>query len=316
MLRIALAVFALMLVCPASAPAVLVYQRPAKPPGIGNGKIVAARDDGSHARVVATGHDPFVSPNGKLVAYLFSHRNALDSLRVVRTHGGASYRLLKSAFVQPGLPLGWSPDSRRAIVANGPGDPVLIDVLRAKSRIIRWNADLISASFSPGGKRAALFGDGASGDQVDALNLRTSRIKHVASGFYEHPIWGKPGIALVEGNGARGSEPSRSDLVLVPSPGRHARLVVSDALPIDWAPGGNRILGERVASDGMTATALLVTLKDRSVRTFPQTFSSVAALSSDSRLVLGEISGDVVAARSDGTTTVLAKDAAAPTWTR
>jgi hypothetical protein len=315
MLRIALVAFALAWVNPTPAGAVLAYQRPATPQGVGNGKVVVARDDGSKAYVVATGHDPAVSPNGRWVAYVVSHRRAFDSLRVVRAHGGRSYRLLKTAFVHPGLPIAWSPDSRRVIVANGPGDPVLIDVLHAKTKLIRWNADLIGASFSPDGRQAALFGDGAYDLKVDAINLRTGRRRHVAGGSYEDPIWGRAGIALGEGNEARGTEPVRSDLVLVPSPGRRARLVLSDANPIDWAPGGNRILGERVASDGVTVTALVVTLEDRSVRRFPQIFSSVAALSNDSRVVLGEINGDVVAARSDGSTTVLAHNAGAPTWT-
>lgn len=62
--------------------------------------------------------------------------------------------------------------------------------------------------------------------------------------------------------------------------------------------------------------ALLIDRRTRHTVFLAQRFSAIEALSRNGRVVLGEIGGDVVAARLDGTTQVLATHATTPSWTK
>lgn len=316
MLRAALTTVALGLLCAPTAGAVLVYERPpaaTSPPR--NGAIVVARDDGSHAHIVAHGHNPLVSPTGRRVGYFVESRKGNDSLRVVPAQGGRSRRLLRSADGgNEAVPFVWSPDGTRMIAAVDSTTPVLIDARTAHSTRIPWGLPFFDASFSPDGKQVAVSGEGADADVVVALNLRTHRRHRIASVAYYSPLWGRGGIALAEEHGGRGDEPSRFDAVLVPRPGEHARVLLMNATPVAWAPGGRRLLVSSPGNAG--ASAVVVTVASGAPAAFPQAFTAVRGLSRDSKLVLGEAGGDVVATGADGSVDTLAKGATLPSWTR
>jgi hypothetical protein len=307
-----LAIAAVLLVTP-QASAVLVYERPPADASARNGAIVVSRDDGSHPRVVAHGHNPVVSPTGQDVGYFVAHGR--DSLRVVPSEGGRSRRLLRSADGgNEAVPFAWSPDGRRIIAAADSTKPVLIDVRHARATRIPWGLPFFSASFSPDGKRAAISGEGKSADVVQRVDLRTHRRRRIAAVAYYGPLWGRGGIALAELHGGRGEEPTRYDTVLVRRPGEHARLLLGNSTPTAWAAGGRRLLA--ASPNGTALNAVLVTIATRATVSFPQAFTAVSGLSRDSELVLGEIGGDVVAARADGSVETLAAGATLPSWTR
>jgi hypothetical protein len=209
-------------------------------------------------------------------------------------------------------PFAWSPDSRRVIVARYT-QAVLVDVRRRTRSLLRMVGPFFNASFSPDGTSAALSGEGASGDVVTVVRLRDRRRQRVARLSYYDPIWGRGGIAVASERGGRGDPPVTYDLELAPPSGGKRRLLLSGSTAVSWNHKGTRILAQTPMADGLHA--LLVRPTDKSVQSFPTTFTVIDAISRDDRLVLGEASGNVITSGADGTVRVLAYNAVHASWT-
>jgi hypothetical protein len=77
---------------PTAAGAKLVYGR-------AHHRIVVARNNGTHARVIARGRQPAIAPNGRRVACLGARsgrRGPGRDLRVIGVRGGRSRRVLRA----------------------------------------------------------------------------------------------------------------------------------------------------------------------------------------------------------------------------
>jgi hypothetical protein len=290
-----------LLVTSAARGAVLVYQ------DRHTNDILAAYATGSQARVIAHGHEPFVSPDGRRVAFFKrATRQSNDDLYVVSTKGGRPRLVARGAWTQtdPRSQM-WSPDSRHLVVGDVTGYAAfLVDVVRRTRRVVPLDS-FGGVSFSPSGKQFAIVDDHGRGADIYVLRSDGSHSRHLAAeaGW---PVWGRPGIAFATGAG----------VVLKPGPGKRGRRLAS-ARPIAWSVDGSVLLGATRCDSVDSCRALLIDPTTGATRELPFTFTPLDGLSRDGSLVLGEMDGNVVSARADGTNLrVLAREATAATWTR
>ena len=302
MVRIALAALAAALLLVPSADAVLVYEAgPAK-----RHTIVAARNDGSHARVVAHGTAPQVSPTGHLIAF-FKVRRDGDRLYVVDNRGRDRHLLARS-FWGPGV--AWSPDDRY-LVADPSGElpnygARLIDVRRRTARRVKAEGIYDGASFTPDGKAFTLnMGSFASARVAgDLRQVDPATRKSRAIGEGDEPRWGTRGLAY-----------NFYDELLLRKhlDERPETILDREAYPVDWSADGNRLLAWEESR--LARQAVIIDLSPRRIRRVQEPIFP-AALSRDGRKVLGEMDGDVVERSGDGAIRVLARDATHPSWTK
>jgi len=278
----------------------------------GTNRIVAARDDGSHARTVARGRYALFAPRGGLVAVAGkAGSSGFPDLRLASVRGGVRRRLMSDAVFggsHPPLAPAWSPSGRRLVAGDGAnGDGCLFDLARHRRRDLHLFTYSGGASFSPDGGQVAI----AVSDEVDSTELRVYRGGHsrrIARGT--EPLWGRGGIAFLGPNGA---------LRLKPKPGAKSRPLAQPTLgplhPIGWSKNGGRLLFEEDVVRG-PVTARIVSPSTGRVVTLPEQFDEVDALSRDGRHVLGVVGGNVVSATATSHATVLARHADSPSWDR
>jgi hypothetical protein len=297
-----LALVVAVLVAPDASGAVLVYQDPH------TNNIFAAYATGSHARVIAHGREPFVSPDGRRVAFFKrASRQADDDLYVVSTKGGRPRLVVRGAWTQtsPRSQM-WSPDSRHLVVGDVTGyDAFLVDVVRRTRRLVPLD-DFGGVSFSPSGKQLAIVDAQSRTSDIYVLRSDGSHTRHLAAeaGW---PVWGRPGIAFSTGAG----------VVLKPGPGKRGRVLSRSARAIAWSADGGVLLGATRCDSPDSCRAVLIDPTTGATRELPFTFTPLDGLSGDGSLVLGEMDGNVVSVRADGTKLrVLAHEATAATWTR
>lgn len=282
--------------------AVLVYQRTA------SHDIVAAYATGSHARVIARGLYPVVSPNGRLVVFI-KRRGASDDLYMVSVKGGRARMLAHDVFLlsDPGGDV-WSPDNRHVVVGDPSGGGFVIDVIHRTLRTISLASDFGGGSFSPSGKQLAVDDARPRAADVYVFDSDGSHPRHLAPGNF--PSWGRPGIAFTAGN----------SVFLKPAPRKHDRTLLRPpsnefAFPVAWSADGNALLAAQGQSFD-SVSAVLVDMRTGATRSPPSTFTSLDGLSRDGSVVLGEMGGNVVTVRSDGELHVVARTATAASWTR
>lgn len=293
-----LALVVAVLVAPDASGAVLVYQDPH------TNDIYAAYATGSHARVIAHGREPFVSPDGRRVAFFKRARGqSLDNLYVVSTKGGRARLVVRDAWTQTD-PQMWSPDSRHLVVGSTYA-AFLVDVVRRTHREVPLES-FGGVSFSPSGKQFALVDANLRDPDIYVFRSDGShpRLLAAEAGW---PVWGRPGIAFSTGAG----------LVLKPGPGKRGRVLSRSARAIAWSADGGVLLGATRCDSPDSCRAVLIDPTTGATRELPFTFTPLDGLSGDGSLVLGEMDGNVVSVRADGTKLrVLAHEATAATWTR
>lgn len=306
MIRVALAALAAILAFAAPADAVLVYQR-----GAGDDTVVvAARNDGSHARVVAHGFGPQVSPSGRLIAY-FTGRCASDCVHVVDRRGGHHHLLSRWSWYVDGV--AWSPDERYMVVESSRhfGAPArLIDVRRNTSTDIKSGGDQEygGASFTPDGSAVdvAMLIVSSSGSTGDLRHVDIETGKGRWIGGCDTPLWGRHGLAC--------NDDDQYELVLRKHLDEDPETILRrNAYPVDWSANGNRLLAWEYSR--LARQAVLIDLSPRTIRRVWEPIYPVA-LSRDGEEVLGEMQGNVVERASNGAVRVLAPDAASPSWTK
>lgn len=302
------ACLAVLLAFAPSAGARLVYQR------TGKKEIVAAKDDGSQAHVIAAGIDPIVSPNGKWVAFA-SPRSVYADLKLVSVQTGAT-RLLRHNFpacacgpLSAGLRPVWSANSRYLVAvdaSNGIGH--LFDIANRSQHEL--TAGYGSSGFAPDSDRIAVsyVDNPHQPNRLAVYNVERRTSKGIGAG--DMPAWGAAGLAFTRPKGlVLEAQPGGSARVLVPWDGR------GFLYGVDWSEGGGRLLAARGTHE-FSLKALLIAPGSGHVVTLAATFSEVDALSRHGRWVLGATGGDVVAMRAGGETRVLARNASSASWTK
>ena len=297
-----LAVFA----CVGRANAMLVYERSA------SHAIVAARDDGSHATVLAHGSAPAVAPDGRHVIFLANTGRVYPDLRIVGVHGGRSRLLLRYAYVDTqNAAKGWSPNSRYVVTGNGAsGAAILIDLAHKSNRLFpRDDSSYVDASFAPDSSLVAFADPGdRSPDKIVVRDIYGHRTRRVATG--DSPVWGGGGLAYTAPAGIKRKTQLNQPAELLLSAGSSNYLY-----PVSWSKHGRRLLAARGPRQDQLQ-ALLIAPATHDLMTLPQTFSEVDALSRNGKLILGVVGGNVVTVRADGTMRTLAHGAVNATWTR
>jgi hypothetical protein len=283
--------------------AVLVYQRR------GSRDIVAAYATGSHARVIARGEAPVVSPDGRRVVFIKSRRSSLD-LYVVSTKGGRARLLARDAVLLSEPPSDvWSPDNRHVVAGDLTGyGGFVLDVIRRTRRTVSLESDFGGGSFSPSGKQFAMVDAQPRRADVYLFASDGSHQRHLAVGNF--PVWGRRGIAFTAANA----------VVLKAAPRKHARTLLrpappDSALPIAWSADGNALLAAQGQSFD-SLSAVVIDPRTGATQSPPGTFSSVDGLSRDGSSILAETGGNVVTVRSDGEQRVVARAATTASWTR
>ncbi|HKP89962.1 MAG TPA: hypothetical protein VJT75_08305 [Thermoleophilaceae bacterium] len=288
-------------VSPVPAQALLVYQRPA------TSEIVAARDDGTQRRVIAYGKTPIVAPDGKRVAFVTKRGSDYD-LKVVTLHDGQVRLLLRN--ILPGDPahaFAWSPDGRSIAIGSAiEFREALVDVDKRTHRYLKLGGTPGSATFSPDSTKV-LFELVHPRDK----DLLIARVADGGARFVDSggsPTWGAVGFAYRrDPKGILFRKHAEANPTIARSRG-HAQ-------PRDWSADGDSLLavGGRAPAD---RRALLIDRRTGHTLFLPQRFTAIEDLSRNGHAVLGEAAGNVVAARRDGSSKVLARNATTPSWTK
>jgi hypothetical protein len=296
-----------MLVVAAAAPASarLVYQRIDSTEGAGSHVIVAARDDGTRARVVTHGFAPVISPTGRRIAFFVLRHSGRVDLYVIRVDGTHRRLLVRNVFAVD-RPIAWSSDGRYLVVADAGHvfGAYLVDVQAPKVRQIPTESDFSDATFAPDARHFIVAEIGSTTDSLLALKVGSRKQRHVGQGNF--PVWGRSGIAL-----------NRHHKVLlrkrVDDPGhmifRENGVV---PLPVAWSADGKVLL--IAEAKGSTTTPLLLHPSKGTAKDVPVSGLTIRTLSRDGRQILGEKNQDVVSVRADGTVRVLAAHATNPSW--
>jgi hypothetical protein len=300
-MRVLVATVAAMLATAAPASATLVYRQPA------TGAIVAARDDGSDAHVIAHGEWPAVSPDGRRVAYLAANHGLAGPIRLVDIGGGASRLLMRNGYAPRMRAAVWSSDSRHLIAGQRRDAAWLIDVVKRRRRKIPLTDSFGGATFSADGLFALAADSRGQGDRYLAITrLGTKKVTRI-SGRDALPVWGSRVLAYAHTSGAT------HQVLLRRAPGASPRVLIQSTgnlvAPIAWSGDGGRLL---IAAGGQ---ALVVNAATGATTTLGPALSAVDGLSKDGQHVLAEMGGNVVTVDPAGNVTVLAHGAATPSWT-
>jgi Tol biopolymer transport system component len=332
LLALAVAFATLLLVTPARA--AVVYERGASKPA-----IWIANDDGSGARrLVSSGLQPHLAPDGTAVVYIAHGDREATELREIPAAGGASKLLVKR--IRYGA-FAWSPDGRYIAAQSGPLNGrqklVLIDRTNGASRTVA-TGHFYGASFSPASDQL-VYSRSARDDLFPTANLEIALTAGglprvlTQDGRALYPLWGPRQIAYVRyRHPARHGDGPKFNLWLLNPDGSGRRQLTHDRVPylltglspIAWSADGTRLLAEFGGQD----TAYAVTVDpasgaERVIGTKSQGFLAYA-LSRDGSTILGSSGGYewsgpaqiVTAPYTGGSTTVLIARGQAPDWNR
>jgi hypothetical protein len=264
------------------------------------GKIVIARGDGSDRRVLGSGWESFVSPDGAWVAVTdweqgptapVNHRLELHA-----SSGGAPAHVLAIEC----LSVHWSPDSTklacvdRDIGGSDPGNLLVIDAATGTATTVATGYIQSKVSFSPESARLAYIEDASEyapgGGALKVVELATGttttlRRRAVA------PAWGPRAIAfsIVSPGGPVGR---KLDVAVMKPDGTGFRRLTrfrpnflqSGLSPVAWSANGRRLLAALGGQD--TFIAYAVNPRRGGARRI-QEFVTPAALSRNGRFVIG-----------------------------
>lgn len=320
---------------PAAAHATLAYESaphsPLQP------SIYLANDDGSHARRLAPGITPDLSPDGSLV--VFGTTGTRPDLKVASTTSPAPRVLLHD--VVPYSETAWSPDSKQLVAVVGedtkPLRLVLVDAATGAQTTIASGA-FSGASFSPDGTQVAYTKGNTGTDLKHNLYVYDLATKHSTRLTLDHrsssPVWGPKSIVftrLVDA-GVRKYGP-KGELYTISSTGIGLRRLTHQKVgqllfglnATAFSADGTRLLGQFTGQD--TSYAQVVNPATGAVRTLGKAEESGyagLALSRDGKTVLAATGGPDPQNRHDlvavpyggGPAKVLVRNARSGDWTR
>lgn len=319
---------------PSPAGATLAYVRNAE---TSRPAVWVARDDGSNPRRLASGTAPHVSPDGLQVA--FAAGREASEVRVVPAAGGAAKTVVTG--VRDPASVSWAPDGSHLAVVTGPevgGQELTIVDLATGAAAAVARGYIYGASFSPDGKRVVLGLAKSSRYPVrsDLFVVPVTggrRMRLTSEGRSLEPVWGPRTIVFVrERRPRRRNDAWKNELYTVAPGGRPPQrltrttvpFLLSGLQPLAWSADGTRLLAEYGGQD--TSDAWTVDPATGRARDLDGRFDGVVGfgLSRDGSTVLAATGGfepgpghDVVAVPyGGGGTTVLARKAALPSWSR
>ena len=199
---------------PSAAPLknVLVYAKPNPSPRIAMSNsasetIWRARADGSHAKRLASGDLPAVSPDGRWIAF----GRGVDLL-VMPTAGGPAEKVYTFTGRGAGLweAATWAPDSRHLAFETNDG-LVVLDLRSLHTKVLAANVSS-SLSFSPDSRKIVYTAGDHGGDDLYVVPTRGGtpvRLTYDRKSFA--PVWGRPGIAFIHFTHGRFSDIWLSD---------------------------------------------------------------------------------------------------------
>ncbi|HET8979333.1 MAG TPA: LpqB family beta-propeller domain-containing protein [Solirubrobacteraceae bacterium] len=323
-----------------SAQARLVYERGFR---TSHPTIWIARDDGTHARRLAAGSSPMISPDGRLVAYRSTSSSARERLMLIAAGGGPPRVLLSAPIL---LAVSWSPNSRHIAAieqtrvtrtTRQTERTVVIDVRSGAIRPVSRASLPYSVSFSPHGTELAYtWSPSANPIRDDIYRVAASggrAVRLTFDGQSMMPLWGRDWIVFVRQSPATASDPiPKQNLYLVRpnGTGRHRLTHAAIGLhmfgftPVDWSASGRRLIAE-FAGPGISYV-VTVDVRTGAVRRVGSTTSGGvvrgAALSRDGTTILGVqdraggVESVVTLPYGGGRVHVLARDAVGPSWSR
>jgi Tol biopolymer transport system component len=330
---------------PAMARATLVFSRSPFNPS-----VWSAANDGSGARRLAAGSNPWISPNGQIVAFLDQGkgRSSKPELMLVPADGSAPVSGLATGWRETSV-FDWSPDSTSIVAVLGPElglkRLVLIDTVTGAQQTIA-HGFFSGVGFAPEGgqlvySRAASENfpprsDVYRYDIPVGQPLRAAQPVRLTSDQRSlDPLWGPNGkIVFVKQLGAKQRKYGpKNELYLMNPAGKQVQRLthtnvgplLQGLYPTQWSANSKRLLSQFNGQD----TTYAVTVNPQTgaqrplIEATEQGFAG-AALSADGKLVLGATGGfepgpghNVAAVPyGGGKPKVLAKNAFEPDWSR
>jgi Tol biopolymer transport system component len=328
---------------PAAAQATLAYVK-----GQFQGTIYAADDNGNSPRVIGTGYDPHVSPDGNWVAYRREVSKIPQELKLAPSSGGPG-RTLKTNFPEV-FDLAWSPDSTHlaAVVGPelGPRRLVLIDLASGTQTFVA-RGYFGGFSFSPDSSEIAYSVSQSENypPRSDVfrfpvpipgvVNVRAPEpVRLTKDRRSSDPLWGPEKIVFVKTvEGKKRRYGPKNELFLMNPQGKQVKRLTNTKVPpllqglfpTDWSADGSRLLAEFEGQD--TSYAVVVnptTGAQRPVAEAGESGFVGTDLSADGTLVLG-VNEFVPGPHNHKVQTVpygggkpktLAKNASEPSWSR
>ncbi|HEU5405964.1 MAG TPA: hypothetical protein VFU52_07760 [Gaiellaceae bacterium] len=208
--------------------------------------VWSAKTNGSGGKLLASGEQPSVSPDGRWIAFT---RGA--TVLLVSPAGGHPTVLanLAGRYSYVSQPA-WAPDARHLAVVDGSGRLWLLDANSKTKRLLvspRKGTSIDSFSFSPNSRRLALNISDHTGGDVFVMATsggKPQRITHDHKDF--QVVWGQPGIAFNHG----GMVPSGDVWLANPNGSRIRRLTRTKAgiFPAFFSADGRRLLAANPAT--------------------------------------------------------------------
>ncbi len=266
---------------------VLVYAKPNPSPRIAMSNapetIWRARADGSHAKRLASGNLPAVSPDGRWIAF----GRGVDLL-VMPTAGGPSEKVYTFTGRGAGLweaPT-WAPDSRHLAFETNDG-LVVLDIRSLHAKVLAANASSWHF-FSPDSRKIVYTAGDHRGDDLYVVPTRGGTPVRLT---YDHksgaPVWGKRGIAFIHF-----THGAFSDIWLSDGTPHHIRQLThtrSGAWPIVFSADGKKLLAANPATHNGRLWAVDVATGDARPLTPWVGDLFAQGLSTDGRTVLAAI---------------------------
>jgi len=241
--------------------------------GAGSAPSVWLADaDGSNARLIGSGSQPLLAPNGSLVA-----ASTAPGLALYPAAGGAPHRYFDSADATA-VATAFSPDSRYLAVILSSTDPAsarpsglaVIDTTTFAYRFIA-RGQIYGATFAPDGSDRIAYASAPTAaltapvdlHVIDADGSGAAQITH--DGRSLNPVWGRAGIAFDRERLRANAEPAY-ELWFIPTDGGASRPLTAlpipalreGLVPIDFSDDGKLLLAEYEGQD--TSRAWLVPL--------------------------------------------------------
>lgn len=306
----------------ASAASVVVVERP--------GERIETQD----GRLLAHGRRPSVSPGGRWVTFVRTvdpGPNATVELRVIRSAGGPSVRLLGRE--SQTIPVSWSPDATRLAiggtrglrVASAPLGPAMRWTVRTRLATADAAFDSVTPTFSPTGRTIAYVAGYFDTSDLKVVpvgpgRLRTvSRVGDNASGV----AWTDAGLTYGAYSGDRYDCCTRQEVVLLRPAGPMAFTAPRPQSPVAALPGARVLIATgdddgEVVSEPQPVTPAVIDLRTGAatplVSPFPLRRVVGASLDGHGALVLDRARRALLLPLDGGEPTVLAENAVDVAW--
>ena len=222
----------------------------------GNGRIVVARDDGSHRRVLGSGESSSISPNGKLVAVYDGATNlqrAKTRLKLYRAAGGAPRFVIRRGL----WPLTWSPDSKSIVTSDVTGERLVRIDAASGARTTLADGNFSWSTVSPDSTQVAAvrWNEESSETSLVVIDLATRTSRTIRSQDVGRPVWGPSGIVFAAFSTRRGHQ--FANIATINPDGTGFRQLThfktptevepSGAVPVAVSGDGRRVLADWLA---------------------------------------------------------------------